>query len=295
MSVTSLSLLKSLGLHFVLGGFLVLSVTMHTPTKHAPQVSSVQPIKAVAIDESALKQQMDKIKQQKNAQVQAEEKRVKDLERRAREAENRRKKEQDRIRDIEAQKRQQLAEKKKADQAAAQARETQKLEAEKTKKLEEQRINKERERSEAEELARQAKEKREREEKALKDLAIKKQQEQEAAEQERILQEQMEAELAMQNQRRSKHVLSESEKYQALIYQAIKSRLLTDDSMKGKSCKINVLLASSGFVKQAKVLGGDASVCRAAENAVLKAGSLPMSKEADVYQELKDITLIFNL
>jgi len=44
-------------------------------------------------------------------------------------------------------------------------------------------------------------------------------------------------------------------------------------------------------VLKVKVLSGDAYTCSAAERAVLKATTLPVSKEPDVNQQLKDINL----
>ena len=113
----------------------------------------------------------------------------------------------------------------------------------------------------------------------------------EKAAQEKLLKEQLEAEQAARQRKRSKQVLTEVQKYQALIKQTIQRNLIVDDAMRGKSCRLNIRLATNGLVIQVKELGGDAILCRAAKSAVFKSDTLPVSKEADVYQELRDINL----
>jgi colicin import membrane protein len=71
----------------------------------------------------------------------------------------------------------------------------------------------------------------------------------------------------------------------------IQQNLLIDDSMKRQSCKLNIKLAFTGFVTSVTVMSGEDKVCKAAERAILKAETLPVSKESDVYQEFKDFNL----
>ena len=85
--------------------------------------------------------------------------------------------------------------------------------------------------------------------------------------------------------------MTEVQKYQALIKQTIQRNLIVDDAMKGKSCRLNIRLASNGLVTQVKELGGNTILCRAAKAAVFKSDTLPVSKEADVYQQLREINL----
>ncbi|NCT46427.1 MAG: cell envelope integrity protein TolA, partial [Paraglaciecola sp.] len=147
------------------------------------------------------------------------------------------------------------------------------------------------EKAKEEEKARIAKEKREKEEKALKEAERKKREAKEQAEQEKALQEQLAAEQAARQQRRNKQVLTEVQKYEALIRQTIQRNLIVDDAMKGKSCRLNIRLASNGLVTQVNELSGDPILCRAAKSAVYKSDTLPVSPEADVYEKLKDINL----
>lgn len=291
MTLFSSSLLKSSLLHLGLGILLVVSMDFHQPIEQQELQGLTQPIEAVAIDESALMEKMQQLENAKRAEQKKEEDRIKALERRAAEAEKRRKAEEDRLKQAERDKNKQLEEKRKADQAAAEARKRQEEEKRKAEELEKERKRKEAERREAEEKARKAKEQREAEERALKEAERKRQEERERAEQERIMQEQLEAEQAARAQRRSKQVLTEVQKYTALITNTIKQNWIVDDSMKGTSCRLNIKLASNGLVVQVKVLEGSSNICRAAENAVLKAVTLPVPKEPDVFEEFRNFNL----
>jgi colicin import membrane protein len=86
-------------------------------------------------------------------------------------------------------------------------------------------------------------------------------------------------------------VLTEVERYTALIQQTIKRNLYYDDSFEGKVCRLNIKLATTGFVTSIRVLGGNDALCRAAESAVRRAEELPVSTAPDVYEQLKDINL----
>jgi colicin import membrane protein len=86
-------------------------------------------------------------------------------------------------------------------------------------------------------------------------------------------------------------VLSEVDKYKALINDAIYRNLIVDQSMRGKECRLNIRLASNGLVTKVTILSGDSNVCRAAQTAVLRSDTLPVSREPDVYQQLKDINI----
>lgn len=221
-------------------------------------------IQAVMIDSKVLEQQTKRLKDEKDEQ---------------------RRKEAQQLANLEKQKRQKLEEKQKAAQAVA----AQKREKDKAKKLEEERKKEEKAKLEAQ--ARKEKEKKAKEEKARKDAERKRQEAKEKAAQERLINEQLQAEQAVRQQRRNKQVLSEVQKYTALIKQTIQRNLIVDDSMKGRSCRLNIRLASNGLVIKVAVLAGDPILCRAAQNAVLKSDTLPVSQEADVYEQLREINL----
>lgn len=252
MGPISLPIIKSLILHLMLGGLLLVSMDFHSPPKPL-DMSLNKPIEAVLIDQSVLEERAKK----KEAVRKAEEKKVNDQKKHVADAKRKKEKE---------------------------AKAKRQREKEEARKLQEQKKRKELERKKAEE-------KRKKEEKAKKDAAKKRQDQQEKAEQERILQEQIQAERTAQAKRRSKVVLSEVQKYTVLIKQTIQRNLIVDDSYRGKSCRLNIRLASNGLVIKADVLKGDPALCRAAKAAVFKSDSLPVSKEADIFEKLKDINL----
>ncbi|MDU0356065.1 cell envelope integrity protein TolA [Paraglaciecola aquimarina] len=280
MSKFSTTLVISFSLHLLAIIVLIVSGKLSN-AKPTPEYSNPQPIiEAVVIDRSAYEAQVKKVEDEKRQKRLNEERRVKELERKAAEAEAQKRKAEQQIRD-----------KKKAEQAAAVAREKQKVAKAKAQKLEAERKRKELEKKKKEELAKKAKQKREREEKARKEAERKKREAEEKAKQDAALQEQLQAEQAARQQRRNKQVLTEVQKYQSLIKQTIQRNLIVDDAMKGKSCRLNIRLASNGLVTQVKELSGNAILCRAARAAVFKADTLPVSKEPDVYQKLRDINL----
>lgn len=291
MSNKVLAVGMSVLFHIALGVLMLVSVDFSDTNPTQDLVFSEPVINAVAVDESALKKQVKKIKDQQDNIRKKEEQRVKELEKRAQEAEKDRKLAESKVSDLKKQTENQQAEKKRAEQAAVAARDKQKKEQELAKKLEAERVKKEKERKKAEEQAKQAKAKREKEEKALKDAERKRQEAIDKAEQEKLLEEQLQAEQATRQNRRSKQVLSEVQKYQALIKQTIQRNLIVDDSMKGKTCRLNIRLASNGLVTQVKELAGDKILCRAAISAVYKSDTLPISSEDDVYQEFKEFNL----
>ncbi|MGO4892374.1 cell envelope integrity protein TolA [Flavobacterium sp. W21_SRS_FM6] len=290
MQKFSIPLSFSIALHAAVGIVLTLSMSFTHPVSE--DLSLDAPIiDAVVVDQKTLETQVRKLKDEKTAQRQKEEQRVKELERRAEEAERERRQKETQVAELEKQTQNKLNEKKKADQAAVEAREKQQQEKAKAAALEEQRKRKEQERIKADEQAKAAKEKREKEEKALKEAERKKQEAAEQAAQEKLLQEQLQAEQATRQQRRNKQVLTEVQKYEILIKQTIQRNLIVDDAMKGKSCRLNIRLASNGLVTQVKELSGDAVLCRAAIAAVKKSDTLPVSPEADVFEKLRDINL----
>ncbi|MDU0114369.1 cell envelope integrity protein TolA [Psychrosphaera aquimarina] len=305
-------IIKSFGVHIFFGVILALSFNFTAPEKE-PEVPEISAIDAVVIDQASLDKQVSKIKQQKLDAKAAEEKRVKDLEVRAEEAKrNLQKLEKQKTNSERAaadakkkaaeEKKKALAEKRKAENAT-QERIKREKEADKAQK---EALAAKRNKEAQEKAAEDAKKKKEAEQKALKEAEAerirkeeeakrKKEQEiQEAKEQairEKMMQEQLAQEQSARNKIRQKYVLTEKQKYTALIMGRIQQYLIVDDSMKGQSCSLNIKLAFSGLVTSVNIISGDNKVCKAAERAVLKAETLPVSKEPDVYQELKDISL----
>ncbi|AGP85045.1 cell envelope integrity protein TolA [Alteromonas mediterranea] len=250
-----LGLYKSLGLHAIIAAVLLISVSFSPePLPNAPSNAPV--IEATFIDAQA-------IADQKKAQAQAE-----------------------------AQARAEEREKQRKAQAAAEKKRQQQLAAKRAREKREAKAAEAKRQKELERLAAQKEQARkEREAKAKAEAERKKKEAVERAEMERIMQEQLAQEQAAQQERRRKQVLTEVERYTALIQQTIKRNLYSDDSYKGKTCRLNIRLATTGFVTSIRVLGGNDALCRAAESAVRRAEKLPVSDAPDVYEQLKDITL----
>ena len=301
-----LHLIKSFGLHtlFIIG--LIVSMDFTATPEKTEQEPEVSVIDAVVIDESALTQQIQKIKQEQVNKQAAEEKRVKDLEARAKQA-------QKQLEKINQ-------DKKSSEKAAAKAKEKAQLEKKKAQQATKERLKREKEAAIAKKQAENIKRKKEAEQKALEKAqkeqkaaqALKEKREREekqAAErkkkelerqaelakqkqlQEKLLQEQLAQEQSARRKARQKVVMTEVNKFKALITAKIQQNLIVDEAMKGKSCRLNIKLAFSGLVTKVTKLSGEPAICRAAENAVLKAETLPVSKEQDVYQQLRNINL----
>lgn len=250
-----LAMYKSIALHVVVAILLLISVSFNADPL-LPMPSDAPVIQATFIDAQAI---ADKKRAQEQAEAQA------------------RAAEQERKRKADEKRRQEAAAAKRADEKRKAA------EAEKQrKKLEQIAAQKEKERKE-----------REAQEKA--DAERKKQEAQEKAEMERIMQEQLKAEQAAQRERRRQQVMTEVERYTALIQQTIIRNLYDDDSYDGKECRLNMKLATTGFVTDVRVLKGFPALCQAAETAIRKAEKMPMSDAPDVYEQLKNINITVRL
>lgn len=290
-------LAKSFGLHLVILLLLVFGADFSsTPEMVTVSLESEgkAPIEAVAVDEKAVNERVQQMQKERDSVKAAEEKRIRDLERRAEQAEKNRTAEEQRLKRVAEEKRQADAEAKQAKAAAADAKKLQQQENAKAKQAEEARKAKEQERKQAEDAAKAAEQKRKAEQaaadKAAADRARQAAEAKQKAEQERSMQEQMEKEAQARSAARSKQAATEVQRYIALISDAVDRALYKDESMRGKSCSVNIRLATTGFVTNVKVLGGDSNVCDSAVRAINRIGTMPMSSEPDVYDKLKDIT-----
>ena len=290
------ALIISIALHALLVVVLFFGdfTTETKPKKNTAIAQEVKPIQATVIDSDKLQKAINKIKKQKADDKAAEKKRIQNIEKRASDAKKRRIKEQARIKKLEQQRKKKEQEKKRADKAAKDS-------VAKAAKAEKIRKQKEQEKQKAEDAAAQARTKRLKAEAAAKkaddlrkkQIAERKRQEKAAAEQairEKQLADQMAAEMARRNKARQQQMMSEVQRYAALITSVIDQNMINDRStMEGKSCKLLISLAPSGFVTKASVVGGDAVVCEAAKRAVYKAGTLPVSKDPEVFKEMRNI------
>lgn len=287
----------SITLHVVLFVGLFIGDFSSTPKPTpSPLSQSANPIKAVVVDKAKFEQAINKIKRQKNEQHDAEKKRVNAVEKRARDAKKRRAREEARIKKLEKQRKKKEQEKIKADQAA-------KLSQSKAAKADKIRKQKEQEKQVAEKAAAEAKNNRLKEEAAVKKaeklrldkVEDRKRQEimaKEQAIQDEMLAKQMADEMASRNEARNEQIMTEIERYSALITQSINQRMIKDRStMAGKSCKLTITLLPSGSVIDVKVAQGNKVVCDAANIAIGKAGILPVSKDPAVFKAMRKLAV----
>ncbi|MFT5296897.1 MAG: colicin import membrane protein [Colwellia sp.] len=287
----TIALSLSFLLHAVLAAVLLMGDFDHTP-KAPPKVVQVQTIQATIVDKSKIEAQVNKIKKKKLDDARE----LRELEQQVASARKKRAKEEKRIKALERQRKKKEIEKKAADSAAKKAR----TKANAAEKL---RAQKEKEQKIAENAAADAKAKRLKEEKAAKkaeDLlkkkaAERKRKEREAKErsqQQKLLEQQMAEEMAVRQKARNKQTMTEVARFNALIRLTIQGRLITDRStMEGKSCKLTISLAPSGFVTNVVIGKGDNVVCNASKAAIYKAGTLPVSKDPEVFKEMRTISL----
>ena len=264
------------------------------PKKNTSAAQAVKPIQATVVDAAKLQKAINKIKKRKSDDAAAEKRRIQNIEKRASDAKKRRAREEARIKKLEKQRKKKEQEKKRADKAA-------KVANAKADKAEKVRKQKEQEKQKAEDAAAQARTKRLKAEEAAKksddlrkkQLAERQRKEKAAADKaarEKLLAEQMAAEMVTRNQARKQQMMSEIQRYAALITSVIDQNMINDRStMEGKSCKLMISLAPSGFVTQVRLVSGDAVVCEAAKRAVYKAGTLPVSKDPEVFKEMRNI------
>jgi colicin import membrane protein len=295
----SLALGLSILLHAVLAAFLLFGDFSSHP-KPKPTPTPMEPIQAVVVERSKVAEQVKNIKKKQADDA----RKLKEYENQVASAKKKRAQEEKRIKDLEKQRKRKEIEKKKAD-AEAKKSKAKALAAEKDRK------KKLAEKKKEEKAAAEAKAKRLKEQKAAKkaedlrkkkaeDLrkkkaADKKRKEQLAKEraiQDKLLAEQMAEEMASRQQARQQQVMTEIGRYTALIKQTIMRNLITDRStMEGKSCKLIISLAPSGFVTNVQLGQGNSTVCAASKTAVYKAVNLPVSKDPAVYKEMKTISL----
>ncbi|MEL4474052.1 cell envelope integrity protein TolA [Shewanella algae] len=278
------------------------------PKLPTPQAQSA-PVQAVVVDQQKVDDYVQKLKQDKAAAEHRERERQQELDRKANEAKKAREQEQERIRKLEVERKQKELETQKAADAAKAAKLKEQQEKEKAQKAEAERKAKEQQRKEAEEAALKAEQKRKAEEaaakkaeeerkrkeaerKAKEEAERKRKAEEEARRrQEQELADALAAEQAALSATRNRQVMSEVDRYRAMITATIQRNLVVDESMRGKVCKVKVRLAKDGFVTNSQIIEGDPVVCRAAKAAINKAGRLPVSQEPDVYQLMKEINL----
>lgn len=186
--------------------------------------------------------------------------------------------------------------KKEADVALKKKKEQEKLKKEQDKKKKEEAKKKAEEKARLEKKKKDelAKKKKAEELKKKKAEEKKRQQELERQAEEQMMEDELaeEAEEARRTARQGQ-LLTEKQRYIAMIVEVVRSRWNTDDTMNGKECVISLSLASNGFVINMNVEGGDPFVCNAAVNAINRVGKFPMPEDPELNAEFRQLKLPF--
>ncbi|HCE4592161.1 TPA: cell envelope integrity protein TolA [Vibrio parahaemolyticus] len=305
----------SVGLHALLVAALLWG-TDFAMTKPEPIGQMVQ---AVVIDPKLVQQQAKEIRQQREKAAKKEQDRLDKLRREAEQLEKNRKAEEEQIRKLKEQQAKDAKAAREAEAARKQKEQERKAEEERVRQEKERAAKLEKERKAKEEAVRKAEQERlakeaaiakaEQEriakEKAAKEAAEKARKEKERLERlERERKEQeaalddifagLESEASANQQAQGKFVADEVSRYSSIYIQLIQSRLLKDDYLLGKECRVNIKLIPTGtdmIVSSVNVLSGDSRVCAAAKSAIAQVPSFPMSTDSTVNQRLKDINL----
>ncbi len=253
-------LIMAISLHVALAALLVFNGDAFENNKPAVRLATgqqAQIVETVSVDAKKVKALVKKIKSKKAAKL----KKQKSLERRLAQLERKRK---------SAEKKSRAATKKrlKDEKLAKSAAKKRKLQEKKAKDA----VN---DRKKQEKLAQDVRQKREKEEL------------------ERQIQQEMDEQLQLEQQRlnadKQQRILTETEKYKALIYNRIYTNLVA-----GVNAVVTIKLAPGGLVIDVNCIEGDVVACKAAIVAVKKSEPLPVSKDPDVFKQLRDVRLKIN-
>ncbi|UMM02097.1 cell envelope integrity protein TolA [Vibrio campbellii] len=319
----------SVGLH----ALLVVALLWGTDFTMSKPEPTGQMVQAVVIDPKLVQKQANDIRQQREKAAKKEQDRLDKLRREAEQLEKNRKAEEEQIRKLKEQQAKDSKAAREAEAARKKKEQERKAEEERTRKAKEQAAKAEKERKAKEEAVRKAEQERVAREKAAKEAEEKAKREREAAakaEQERIAKEKaakeaaekarkekerleqiererkeqeaalddifagLESESSANQQAQGQFVADEVSRYSSIYTQLIQSKLLKDDYLLGKECRVNIKLIPTGadmIVSSVSVLSGDSRVCAAAKSAIAQVPSFPMSTDSTVNQRLKDINL----
>ncbi len=283
-----MAIVLSVVVHLVVIALVVVSFQW-TPSISTPQSQPI--IQAVAVDETKVKEEARKLKKAEDDRKAAEERRKRAAEQAARKAREQRLAEEKRLADLKQKRAQEEQQRKLAEQKRKEE-ETQRVAAQ---KAEQQRLEKLRQEREAEE-------------KRLADLEAKRKLEEEQRrqqeaerqrreEEERIRQEQIAAENARLEQERQALASRTIDKYTALIRTKVQNNWLQPTgSRKELRCEVSIRLLPSGDVVGVQIVSssGDPIFDRSVEVAVQKASPLPVPGDGFIFDQMREITFIFD-
>ncbi|HDM8222063.1 TPA: cell envelope integrity protein TolA [Vibrio campbellii] len=319
----------SVGLH----ALLVVALLWGTDFTMSKPEPTGQMVQAVVIDPKLVQKQANEIRQQREKAAKKEQDRLDKLRREAEQLEKNRKAEEEQIRKLKEQQAKDAKAAREAEAARKKKEQERKVEEERVRKEKERAAKAEQERKAKEEAAAKAEQERVAREKAAKEAEEKAKREREAAakaEQERIAKEKaakeaaekarqekerlerlererkeqeaalndifagLESEASQNSAARNQFINDELSRMSSIYTQNIQQRLIKDDYLLGKECRVNIKLIPTGtdmMVAGVTILDGDARVCAAAKSAIAQVGTFPKSSEEAVNEKLKDINL----
>ncbi|EEZ86225.1 tolA protein [Vibrio harveyi 1DA3] len=319
----------SVGLH----ALLVVALLWGTDFTMSKPEATGQMVQAVVIDPKLVQKQANEIRQQREKAAKKEQDRLDKLRREAEQLEKNRKAEEEQIRKLKEQQAKDAKAAREAEAARKKKEQERKVEEERVRKEKERAAKAEQERKAKEEAAAKAEQERVAREKAAKEAEEKAKREREAAakaEQERIAKEKaakeaaekarqekerlerlererkeqeaalddifagLESEASQNSAARNQFIDDELSRMSSIYTQNIQQRLIKDDYLLGKECRVNIKLIPTGtdmMVAGVTILDGDARVCAAAKSAIAQVGTFPKSSEEAVNEKLKDINL----
>ncbi len=319
----------SVGLH----ALLVVALLWGTDFTMSKSEPTGQMVQAVVIDPKLVQKQANEIRQQREKAAKKEQDRLDKLRREAEQLEKNRKAEEEQIRKLKEQQAKDAKAAREAEAARKKKEQERKVEEERVRKEKERAAKAEQERKAKEEAAAKAEQERVAREKAAKEAEEKAKREREAAakaEQERIAKEKaakeaaekarqekerlerlererkeqeaalddifagLESEANQNSAARNQFIDDELSRMSSIYTQNIQQRLIKDDYLLGKECRVNIKLIPTGtdmMVAGVTILDGDARVCAAAKSAIAQVGTFPKSSEEAVNEKLKDINL----
>ncbi len=292
---------SSIFLHLILGALVFFNTSFDSDDKPAPTISTSSPssvnkkvktIDTVVLDKAKVDDLVDRIRKKKKADTDKR----KALEKRLAQLEAKQKTENKKTaaaikKRKEADKKAKLAEKKRKEaQKKQRLEEKKRLAAEKQTKEQQEKakLAADNNRKESLLLEQQRKE-RAIEEAKTKVLADKRIEEELQRQRQKELEEQMLEEQRAIAAERRQFVLSEVDKFKALIHDKIRSNLIA-----GVDAVVDIRLAPGGLVIDVNCTDGDVVACRDAVVAVKKSGLLPVSKDPEVFKQLREIRLTLN-
>ncbi|CAH1576115.1 cell envelope integrity protein TolA [Vibrio owensii] len=319
----------SVGLH----ALLVVALLWGTDFTMSKPEPTGQMVQAVVIDPKLVQKQANEIRQQREKAAKKEQDRLDKLRREAEQLEKNRKAEEEQIRKLKEQQAKDAKAAREAEAARKKKEQERKVEEERVRKEKERAAKAEQERKAKEEAAAKAEQERVAREKAAKEAEEKAKREREAAakaEQERIAKEKaakeaaekarqekerlerlererkeqeaalddifagLESEASQNSAARNQFIDDELSRMSSIYTQNIQQRLIKDDYLLGKECRVNIKLIPTGtdmMVAGVTILDGDSRVCAAAKSAIAQVGTFPKSSEEAVNEKLKDINL----